>query len=590
MVGLKKTAVAFLKDNYLIISILGLGLLIRLWGVANDLPMISTVADESLMIFPSIGMLARHSFIPEATLGTYFPFLHYVYIVAFLPHIFWLFIVNGFSFLAVEKSIIFDLSGLTLMARLSSILMGTATIWLIYAISLKIFKRQLPAYLAALFFALDPLNVALSHVARVWGPQTFFIYLSLYFSLRYFGDQDQKVKVRGYLITAIFILLSIGVNPPGIFAYFLWLIIIAVYRFNLDWKKYFKFLFSKPSIFFHGILLLGGAAILSLASGSLILLYKDAYSVFFDAGSSAVISGHTVTRSVLPLWQKILLSFNTFWQYESVAIILFIPALFLIFRKDKKLFFFLSLSFLVFFICLNPPLINFVRARYLATMMPFIVLPAAWLSAEIFLRLKNKNFLLALIFIGLIAAPALFLDLRNDYLLARSSSNLDLYYWLKDNLKADERAFIFGNYLSQDLLPSRELLAQIKKSAPDYYSARFKYLSDNKSGDWAGYNLYSEGFLCRFSPEQIKQLKFKYLIISENSDLEINLAEFKICGLIPVDLFNSNPVFIRDTAPFYKYSLTDSYYIDGNLFAESYKPLLSIKQFGPRIRVYQINQ
>lgn len=585
----------FLKRNYSLILIMILGIILRLWGIRHDLPLVSTVGDEIRLISVSIGMLARFSFIPLATLDTYFPLLYYINIIFYLPYLLWLFIINGFSILAVKQAVILDLAGLTLMGRLASFFMGVSTIWLIYGIGKKIFNSRTPAYFAALFFALDPLNVALSHFSRVWAPQTFFIYLSLYFSLCYFGDRYKKLSFREYFLSALFILLSIGVNLPGIFAYFLWLIVIVVYRFEFDFKKIYKFLFSKQSFFFHAVLILGCLLILFLARDSF-NQYKEIYYIFFTfsnnfSNENFSIHGWNIVRSTLPLWQRIILSFNAFLQYEIVASILFVPALLLIYCKNKKLFFYLFISFILFFVFLNPPLINCPRLRYLSIMMPFIILPGAWLSAEIFYFLKKNNFLLVLAFMILIILPTLSLSLKNNYLLAKNSSNLELYYWLKDNLKKNEKVFVYGSYMSQDLLPSQQLLNQIKDFSPDYYSERFKYLSNNLLNDWSGgYDIYSDVFFCKFPPEQIEQTDFKYIIINENYDSKIDLSKFKICDLKLVDLSQIKPVFIRNTAPFYKYSILEWGTINENLFAESYRPLFSIKQLGSQIKVYQIIQ
>jgi len=578
---LKKTIHEFILKNYLIIIILFLGLIVRLWGITSDLPMVSTVGDELPTVSGSIGMLARLSFIPEAAAGTYFPMIYYINIVAFLPYLLWLFIINGFSILAVKQSVIFDLSGLLLMARLASLIMGLATVGLVYLIGQRIFSRKLPACLAALFFALDPLNVSLSHFARVWGAQTFFIFLSLYFSLRYFGDRNRRILLADYIITAIFILLSIGVNLVGLLAYFLWFIIIVVYRFDFDYKKIFNFLFSRRSMLFHGILFFGGVFILYLGRDSW-AIYNQIYLEFFSKNNSISLSGGLL--EIYTLWQKITMSFVALWQYQSSCFLLIAPAFYLLYKKDRRLFYFLLASLIIFFMFLNPPLINSARPRYLAIMIPFIILPAAWLSALIIAELKKINIHLSGLFIIAILAPIFLLSLRNDYLLAKSSTNLEAYNWLKENIN-DEQTLVVGSYLSQDLLPNRKIITQIKEYAPEYYSSRLKYFTDNWSG---GYNLYSDVFLCRFPLELIEKIKFRYLAIYGNSTSRINLSEFKICGLIPIDLSKIKPIFYRDTSPFENYSLLN-HTLTGDLLGASYKPLLSTNQFGSRIMIYKIN-
>lgn len=586
----------FICEHRIALFIVLLGFIFRLWGINFDLPLVSTIGDELPAVSVSAGMVARFSLMPQATLGTDFPLLYYIYLISFLPYLLGLFILKGFSVMAVKQTIALDLSGLLLTARLASLLLSTATIWLIYAISRRLFGSKLPAYFAALFFALDPLNASLGHFARIWGPQIFFIYLSLYVSLYYFGIRDRIVSAKEYFLTAVFVLLSMALSLVGIFAYLLWLITVVVYRLGFDWRKIIRFFFSKQSLIFHAILFAGGLMILFLGHDSL-SLYKEAYFVFFTTNPNLTPSdyisfeGDNYIRTILPMWQRIALSFNAFWQYESVAIVLFFPALFLLFKKNRKLFYFLFLSFALFFLCLNPPLINSARPRYLATMMPIIILPAAWLAAEIYRHLRKKNFLLAFLFVVLVFSPVLFLSMRNDHLLAKNSSNLDLFYWLKNNLKKNDNVFVFGAYMSQELLPNAELIDKIKEYSPAYYSSRFRYLDAVDKVAWNnGFGVYSQGFVCKWPKEQIERLKFKYVVLAENSDMGIDLKNFMICGLVPIDLSQLTPVFVRDTSPYFRYSILESYVVENNLRAASYLPLYNIKQFGPRIRVYMVNQ
>jgi len=581
----------FLKKYNLIILIMLLGFALRAWGILYDLPLVSTVGDELPAVSAAAGLWARHSLIPEATLGVQFPLLHYVYALAFLPYLLWLLVFGGFNLLAVKQTIATDLSGLLLSARFASLFLGVASIYLIYYIANKLFKNKSAAGFSALLFALEPLNVVLSHFARVWGPQEFFILLSLAVTLRCFGSPKKEISNGQYFLTALFIVLSVAVNLSGLAAYFLWLLVLLVYHCGLNWREFFRFLASKKSVCFHA-LLLAGLALIMLLGGETFEFYRLIFFEMIYRDPNYVESGVVYLRSTLPMWQRIALSLYAFWQYETAVLTLLPPALFFLFRRNKQAFWFSLAALAVFYLCLNPPLISYARPRFLAIMMPFLILPAAWLASEIFLFLKKRRFWpLSVAFLVVLVAPSLFLDLKNNFLMSRNSTSVDLYYWLKDHLKPGERVFVIGTYLQQELLPTSDLASRIKQYSPEYYSARFSVLDRIKPNIWRnGYDLYSEGFFCRWPNELISQTKFKYVVISENSDLGINLSDFKICGLQPVDLSESTPVFSRDTSPYFKYSLAESYVVDDNLYVATYDPLLNIKRLGPRINVYEISQ
>jgi len=549
------------------------------------LPLVSSVGDEVRLISASIGMVANSSIFPQSSSETYFPLLYYIQILALIPYVIWLLIVSGGSLAAVKASAAFNLGDWLIVGRLVSLILGVAAVYLVYLIGRKIFNSRAPAYLAALLMALDPLNVALSHFGRVWEAQVFFILLALYFSLSFWADPESKPSIKKIILTAVFILCSLGVNLIGLFSYACWLVVLLVYRFNFNWPKLVKFFLSRPAVIFHSLLVVGGLLIIYLARYSLDL-YKSIWQIFFSRGDLSQIAGLAANILPLPWWQKIILSLNIFFQLETLAFIGLIPALFLIRRENKKLFYFLLLSLVLFFVGLNPPLLNSARSRHLALMMPLIILTGAWLLSYLFFRFKKISTCLAIVLVVLFISPAVFIDLRNDFLLDKNSTRFDLYHWLKD--KNNDNIFVLNGYLSQDFLPKTDLISAIKKYSPQYYSSRLKYIEDNFSGAWTGgYNLYSYSFFCQWPPEEILKVKFKYVVIYKYTGDQV--LDLKICGLIPIDLSSAKLVFYRSTAPFYDYNLTDGDTTAGSPLVETYYPLAKIKQFGPGIEVYQIN-
>ena len=580
--------VNFLKNNYPIILILVLGGILRGWGINYDLSVVSSVGDELTIISRSLKMLAQLTIFPQSSQGAYFPLIYYLYLIAIIPYSLVLLIFNGFSLSALKDSVIFDLSSWLLVGRIVSLILGTLSIYLIYLIAKRIFKTKTAVYIAALLFALDPLNVVLSHFGRVWEPQVFFILLALFFSLFIWDKPGSQISKKQLAATALFILLSFGVNAIGIISYLLWLLVVFVYRSNSKLKDFISFIFSKQSLIIHCLLITGGLLIIFLAKDSL-STYSTVWSLFLSHNYNSLPIVASAGGQPLSWWFKIGHSLNMLWQYQTAAVTLFIPAAIFLFFKERKNFYFLLCSSLVFFLCLNPPLISSSRPRYQSLLTPFIILSAAWLIAELFSYLKGKRAVLASVFIILAILPSLFVNIKNDFLLSRSSTNSDLYFWLKDNLRPGDNVLLINFYLSQELLPNLDLIRSIKELSPQYYSFRLQYINDKLSGKWlGGYGIYSDVFLCQWPQDKISSIKFKYVVIADTYEKKTLASEATLCGYSALDLTDKKVVFDQETAPYFNYSLTDGYFINGNIFIEVYRSLWRIKKLGPQIKIYQL--
>ena len=70
------------------------------------------------------------------------------------------------------------------IGRYESAFFDLMNILMIYVISKRLFQRQSIALVAALMIALNPLNIYMSHMAKVDTALTFFVLLVFYFSLR----------------------------------------------------------------------------------------------------------------------------------------------------------------------------------------------------------------------------------------------------------------------------------------------------------------------------------------------------------------------------------------------------------------------
>ena len=144
----------------LLVAILVLALALRLKGITWGLPYSFVNADESTVV-PKAAAAARGHLNPQFFFypSFYFYLAGAVYVLA--APVWWL-LGNG-NLLSLT-SLVVDPGPYFLLARLLSVAMGTASVYLVYRLGRVAFGRP-AGLLAALFLAVAPLHVAYSHMA-----------------------------------------------------------------------------------------------------------------------------------------------------------------------------------------------------------------------------------------------------------------------------------------------------------------------------------------------------------------------------------------------------------------------------------------
>jgi len=192
--GITKT----IEENKSLSLILFVGFLVRIWGVWYGLPLFF-VGDEHHLPGAALKMGAEKSLLANYSTLYEPPFLAYLYLVLYGFTFPFLMLFKGiYSFSELQGYLVLNPTFPWLVARLSTVVMGTVLIYLIYRITSFLGNRQ-AAHLAALFVAFDPMMVQMSHFARVWVPGAFLAYFSLYFSIQAY----QRAKWRDYIFSAI---------------------------------------------------------------------------------------------------------------------------------------------------------------------------------------------------------------------------------------------------------------------------------------------------------------------------------------------------------------------------------------------------
>jgi Dolichyl-phosphate-mannose-protein mannosyltransferase len=194
----------FLKSNLLacqldwvLVGILAIGGIARGWGLNFGLPHPDSYPDQSLSVHLALGYFSG-DFNPR--IFSYPSFYQYVLFFAYCCYFLLGKLTGRFATIPdlIEESVI-DPTNFYLIARGISVVLGTATIFLVYTITKSFFDRKV-ALVASLFLSLAFLHVRDSHFGLTDIPMIFLLLISLLFTVK--SDRDPSLK--NYAISGIF--------------------------------------------------------------------------------------------------------------------------------------------------------------------------------------------------------------------------------------------------------------------------------------------------------------------------------------------------------------------------------------------------
>lgn len=211
------------RAAWLLAAILLVGLALRVWGLAFGLPNISCRPDESTLVNRALAIGAGD---PNPHFFNY-PSLHFYLLAA----VYGAYYIAGFMGGIFENTAIFeaqflkDPSVFYLIGRGLGALMGIASVGVLYSIGTRL-GGVLVGLASALFLSCCFLHVRDSHFLTVDIPATFYLLVSILFSLRYMEGR----AVRNLIVGAIFLGLSASTKYNlGLFA---GVLLIAAYQKN----------------------------------------------------------------------------------------------------------------------------------------------------------------------------------------------------------------------------------------------------------------------------------------------------------------------------------------------------------------------
>ncbi len=457
----------WIKKNWLVSSIVALGLTLRLIGLQFGKPF-RYHPDELKLIYQTGNLLDFSHWSKETffLMGVYPPFFTYVLAIAFGIYIAGTTLIQGTLSLAAVKELYYiNPFQYHLIGRLISAFAGTFTIALVYLVGRKMYSR-ITGLIAAAFLAVAFLPVRNSHFGTVDVFLTGLVLASFYFSYNIM----QRGRYKDYVWAGIFAGLAIATKwNAGLIV-----IPIVVARFFTLRKDH---PFSSRALFDTKILAAGGAVLLAFLIASPLALLDP--GEFFGAIIGTAKFEQTGNRKLGAgggFWSYFtgdhspgfgLFYDNTFYQaLGHLTLVLFsLGILWLLYRRKKEDWLLLSFP-VIMYVFMGQ--MNIKAMRHLLPIIPFLLIIAAEFVVCIASKIKEKRwqyFALAVL-IGGVVLPQGFKSFSYDLALRQPDTRTQMKEWIENHIAGGTKIGLeeFG----PPLLSQHDLNLEWIRKSPDY--------------------------------------------------------------------------------------------------------------------------
>lgn len=548
--------------KYILLGVITFAFIIRFVGIKYGLPL-WLIGDEPPFTTATLKMIELKNLLPvldstafESTL--YFPpYLSYIYLIPFtiLLGIKYLLFDIGGNMIVFKNYIVSDLSHFFILARIISVMFGTATVWLIYKTAKNIFQKEWVALFSAFFLATSTLHIYLSSVARDWVPALFFFVLVMWI----LSNPNISFK-RKYILGAIISGFTFGISLISAFSMLFMLFWYLFYEKN----NFFK-VFKEKTLYISLFIFLALSAIsVAIYPFGFHLSAGDGNSLMASKSLIGYISNFAVFLKPIFISEPILMtlavigaifSFKNFRNYFLTGIIF--------------IFSYITIYYIAFWH----------EQRFTIYFFPIISIFAGYGLYVIGKKISNKAIAKALVIIILLIP--LTTSIRLEWLILRNDSRIQAREWVEKNIEAGSKILIYAEMTR---------LASIKESYLEQKSVDSKSLRKVDEAE------------ASFDKNPHKYTQFHALNLYDivNDDLYENLAKYAKT--------NNYQYFVLD--PFYriddKKKKGFSDIIKSSTFIKSFgQPkedyllrdgdfgdpigLFKLESFGPLIKVYKLN-
>ncbi len=370
---------------------------VRVAGITYGLPA-WLVADEPPFIFGALKMMELKTVLPGLhaedfrSVLYYPPFLSYTYLIPFGLVLGVKYLLFSGSFEAFKNFIIFDPSALFITARVISVLLGTATVGLLYYIGRRLFRSEIAGLASAVFLALAFVHANFSHWARHWVPIGFVTALTIYVLTRV----DWSVS-RRYITAAMLAGIGVGINYQS----GLLVVLIALWAFIYDgfwtqkmWKQWWPYV----------------TTVIFIALAAMVYLIYPAGLVLSDRNLEA----HRTISGFLGGYG---FHFSNLLFNDPVLLAMIAIGWVLSARRDRK-FFIITFSFTILYIAIFY-LLLFQVDRYILMLYPIFALIAGYGFAMLWERYRVQRWFWPATAVGILIMASMigrfdWLVLKND--------------------------------------------------------------------------------------------------------------------------------------------------------------------------------
>ena len=526
---------------------------VRIAGIHYGLPLTTLVADESGLIFAALKMIQLKTLLPGLHSAAfehilyYPPYIAYLYIGPFLMFAGIKYIILGLSAGEFQNYIAANLSPFFIIARSINIIFAAVSVWLVYKISLNLFKNKKAALVSCFFLATSMLHISLSMVARHWLPASFLFLLGFYFLTR--GDWSFKKR---YLFTVLTAGIGMGITPiTGLIGVLMILWYLFYERHGIG--ELFKEKFFYP-LFFIFVLL----AVVP------VILYPSSYNFFKESTG--------VARSLFEFIASPFFFLKPAFITEPVLMLfalLGIGSAFLFKRNLFPVAFIFTFVYSAFFY-----LAYWYLHRFILPLLCFLMIFAGYGFAQFWERFRGVGF--RIVAVTLLLIP-LVISLQFSYLAYKGDSRVLAKEWAEKNLPAGVKVIVAGDVrllTAPDAVEEKRILDpdsinkfdgldsysdEVRRGAPVFYALNLDYVD-------------AESFFYENTDAYIVEHNYEYMIIRTNDGRFLQTDGLK--GRVQaLKSFGSPDDLYRH------------YY---NEFISNPAGLFKISELGPRITIYKI--
>ncbi len=409
----------------IIISIVILAAALRIWGSAWGLPTaqhyFSYHPDETVVLSAAMRI---NFFTGQIDPGFYNYGSLYIYLVAFS-----ILFGSGWGLINLPASNLLsaahigEFSNLYMAGRIVSLLMGIATVYLVYALGKRAYGRKV-GILAASFMAVMPIHVMHSKFLAVDVPATFFVTLALIFAFRIVDGRRWK----DYLLAGVFVGLAAATK------YNAGLVILSpiVAHFVSDTRKPSRRLLSLKLL---SIILATAVAFFAGTPGALMNSGKFASDFAYEV--LHVRTGHGLVFTDTGNGYIYHIAHSLYYGMGLPLLILAVAGLIYALARRSRSDLILLTFALVYYAVIGAAQVRF--ARYTIPMLPVLALLAARVTIDVCKRTSERKVMA----IGCAAALALVMaytlaySLSIDRVYAATDTRDAAAAWISANVPAN---------------------------------------------------------------------------------------------------------------------------------------------------------